>query len=84
MPAPSHPFDLLAVLTPASATVWDRATSATSTAPDLATALDALSPRPRRSARVLVATGAFFTQRVALPAARCRFAGAIALPPDAP
>lgn len=70
MSAPSQPFDLLAVLTPASATVWDRATSAASSAPDLATALASLSPRPRRSARVLVATGAFFTQRVALPAAR--------------
>lgn len=75
--SPSRPYDLLAVLTSASATVWDRATSATSTAPDLATALSSLNPRPRRNARVLVATDAFFTQKVPLPSTR-----AAALAPD--
>lgn len=69
-PSPSCPYDLLAVLGPAAATVWDRATAATATAPDLAAALTSLSPRPRRNARVLVATGAFFTQKVPLPATR--------------
>ena len=66
----SPPYDLLLVATPSSTTAWDRATSATATAPDPSAALAALSPRPRRNARVLVASATLFTQRVRLDPAR--------------
>ena len=66
----SPPYDLLLVATPSSTTAWDRATSATATAPDLSAALAALSPRPCRNARVLVASATLFTQRVRLDPAR--------------
>lgn len=66
----NYPCDILLVATPSSATAWERATSATATAPDLSAALATLSPRPRRNARVLVASATLFTQRVRLDPAR--------------
>lgn len=65
-----HPIDILAIATASGTTAWDRATGARATAADLTEALNNLTPRPRRGARVAVVAETLFTQRVRLATAR--------------
>lgn len=68
--APVLPYDILALALPTGITAWDRATGAraATASADLAAALAPL--KPRRGARVLVASAAFFSQRIPLDAVR--------------
>jgi hypothetical protein len=65
-----NPIDILAIANASHATAWDRSTGALATAADLAGAIQNLSPRPRRGARVAVVSETLFSQRVRLASAR--------------
>ena len=65
---PTPPYDVLALALPTGVTAWNCSTSTQAAAPDLASALAAL--KPRRGARVLVASATLFSQRVRLDAIR--------------